>query len=216
MGPRAMKHLRKDTASPPPPVPIRLVPGTEPVAPRPGPSLLVRSLRMLRALHRYVGLPLVLFILLNAGTGLVLGWKKDVDALQPPTRRGASPRMADWRSLDEVGRAAEAALAQHLGPSSPPLRLDRLDVRPEHGVVKVLFKPGVWEVQVDPATLEVRSVAQRHSDWVEALHDGSLFGDAYKRVLTTVLGLGLVALSVSGAWLWYGPRRARRSKALVS
>jgi len=185
----------------------------EPVTPRSGPSLLVRSLRVLRSLHKYVGLPLALFILLNAGTGLVLGWKKDVDALQPPTRRGASLRMDDWRPLGEVGRVAEAALARHLGPHSPPPRLERLDVRPEHGVVKVLFKPGVWEVQVDPATLEVRSVAQRHSDWVEALHDGSLLGDSYKRVLTTVLGLGLVALSVSGVWLWYGPRRARRLKA---
>lgn len=198
----------------PPEAPLRLVSGAEPVAPRSGPSLLVRSLRALRSLHRYVGLPLVLFILLNASTGLVLGWKKEVDALQPPTRRGASVRMEDWRPLDAVSRAAEAALLQHLGPAALPApRLDRLDVRPEQGVVKALFKPGVWEVQVDPATLEVRSVAQRHSDWVEALHDGSLFGDAYKRVLTTVLGLGLVGLSLSGVWLWYGPRRARRLRA---
>ncbi len=188
-----------------------LSPGQTRPAARPGPSLWVRSLRVLREWHRYLGVPLALFVILNALTGLLLGWKKASATLQPPTARGASARLANWRSLEEVGRSAEAALAAHLGGSTPP-RLDRMDVRPERGIVKVLFTPGVWEVQVDPATLAVHSVARRHSDWIEALHDGSLFGEPFKQALTSMLALGLIALSVSGVWLWYGPRRLRRER----
>jgi uncharacterized iron-regulated membrane protein len=186
---------------------------TRPAA-RPGASLAVRSLRVLRELHRYLGVPLALFVIVNAFTGLLLGWKKESTTLQPPTARGTSPHLAEWRSLDAVGRTAEAALAAHLAPRAGTElpRLDRMDVRPERGVVKVLFKPGVWEVQVDPATLAVHSVARRHSDWIEALHDGSLFGESFKQALTSMLALGLIALSVSGVWLWYGPRRLRRER----
>jgi uncharacterized iron-regulated membrane protein len=76
----------------------------------------------------------------------------------------------------------------------------------------VQFTRKNWEVQVDPVTLEVLNVARRHSDWIEQLHDLSIISDGVKLVSMNVLGLGLMVLSLSGFWLWYGPVRLRRRK----
>jgi hypothetical protein len=87
-----------------------------------------------------------------------------------------------------------------------------MDVRPDKGIIKVLFKNGYWEVQVDGQTGKVLSVAQRHSDWIEHIHDGSIVNDVFKLAYTNILGIGLFVLAASGLWLWYGPKVIRRSK----
>ena len=87
--------------------------------------------------------------------------------------------------------------------------VDRFDVRPSKGIVKVLFEKGYWEVQVDGTNGEVKSIARRHSDWIEALHDGSIINDFFKLISMNILGVGLLFLIGSGLWLWYGPKRLR-------
>jgi uncharacterized iron-regulated membrane protein len=94
----------------------------------------------------------------------------------------------------------------------PGNEIDRMDVRPGDGIIKVLFKAGYWEAQVDGKTGKVLSVAQRHSDWIEHLHDGSIVNDFFKLGYVNVLGLGLMLLAITGVWLWHGPKVIRRSK----
>ncbi|HEX5750892.1 MAG TPA: PepSY domain-containing protein [Archangium sp.] len=166
-------------------------------------------MRRLRPVHRWVGVPLTLLILLSSLTGLLLGWKKYVAVLQPPVRHGVSLEARDWQPLHLLSSAAEAGLRNHLGAAPGPI--DRLDVRPSKGVAKVLFREGFWEVQVDLTTARVLSVDRRASDFIETLHDGSLLGEAFRATMSTLLGLGLLVLSVSGLWLWWGPKRVRRS-----
>ncbi|MBO6762019.1 MAG: DNA mismatch repair protein, partial [Roseivirga sp.] len=88
-----------------------------------------------------------------------------------------------------------------------------IEYRPTKGIAKVIFDTGSWEVQVDASSLEVLSVAKRHSDWIETIHDGSIISDAFKLVSMNILGLGLVFLTVTGLWLWYGPKRIRSLKS---
>lgn len=185
-------------------------PSLTPVAaPRQAPSRGVVWLRRLRPLHRWVGVPLTLLILLSSLTGMLLGWKKYVAVLQPPVQRGASLEARDWQPLHLIASAAEAGLREHLGAAPGPI--DRFDVRPSKGVAKVLFREGFWEVQVDLTTTRVLSVDRRASDFIETLHDGSILGEASRATMSTVLGLGLLLLSLSGLWLWWGPKWVRRS-----
>jgi uncharacterized iron-regulated membrane protein len=156
-----------------------------------------------------MGVSISLFILVTATTGILLGWKKNSDTLQPPTFDGVSSDVRQWQSFDAISRAAIRGM-DSLGNTNNPV--DRMDVRPDKGIVKVLFKDGYWEVQVDGKNAKVLSVAQRHSDWIEHLHDGSLFGDFFKLIYTNILGIGLFTLAVSGVWLWYGPKVIRKSK----
>ncbi len=166
-------------------------------------------LRRARPLHRWVGVPLTVLVLLSSLTGILLGWKKQLAVLQPPLRPGTSLEARDWQPLHLISLAAEAGLREHLG--APPGPIDRLDVRPSRGVAKVLFREGFWEVQVDLTTARVLSVDRRASDFIEALHDGSILqGEGSRVVWSTVLGLGLLVLALSGLWLWWGPRLTRR------
>lgn len=167
-------------------------------------------LRSYRVYHRYLGLGLGVFLIISSVTGLLLGWKKDIDLLQPPTQKGASTDLAQWISVAEMATLAQTALDSAQQLANTPI--DRLEARPDKGIVKVLFAEGYWEVQLDGSTGKVLSVARRHSDWIEHLHDGSIISDGFKLVSMNVVGLGLLALVISGFILWLFPRKVRQLK----
>lgn len=170
---------------------------------------LVRQLRQFRSLHRWVGISLAFFILISSITGLMLGWKKNVAILQPTTHQGASTSLHEWISFDRVAKIAQQALDS---VTQKKIALDRMDVRPDKGIIKVTFKEGYWEVQVDGSTGKVLSVAQRHADWIEHIHDGSIINEFIKVVYTNIIGTGLIALALSGLFLWYGPKVIRKMR----
>ncbi len=171
----------------------------------------VSLLRRFRTWHSLAGLALLLLLLVSSLTGMALAWKKNVAALQPPTHKGSSLDLHAWIPVGETAAIARQALQQHLAASSP-YPIERIEARPDKGIWKVIFDRGYWEVQVDGSTGRVLSVARRHSDWIEHLHDGSLFGEAVKLVSMNALGLGLLLMIVTGFWLYYGPRRLRAAK----
>lgn len=170
---------------------------------------LVDSLRKFRVWHRFIGTTVALFVVVSAATGILLGWKKNVDLLQPAERQGTTSELDKWASLQTIVASATQAMDSVRGYSAT---VDKLDVRPGKGIVKVLFKEGYWEVQVDGVTAKPLSVSRRHSDWLEKVHDGSIIDDIFKIGYTNMLGLGLFILSLSGLWLWYGPKVVRKIK----
>lgn len=172
---------------------------------------LVRSLRKFRSLHKWIGVVLGVFMVIMAITGLVLGWKKNVDILQPPTREGQSSNMNEWIGFQAVADNAIKAM-ESVGIYGAII--DRMDVRPKDGIIKVQFDQGYWEAQVDATTGGVLSLGRRHADWIEKVHDGSIVTDTFKLLYTNATGAGLTVLALSGMWLWLGPRLVRRWKAL--
>ncbi len=178
------------------------IPVTQDPANQRQPARSVRSMRVPRKWHRKVSMILLVFIVISSVTGLLLAWKKQVSWLQPAEMRGISTNMADWVAPIYIADAAKRALADSMKVSVDQLPvLDRLDARPKHGMVKVVFK-GDWEVQVDATTATVLWVAKRNVDWIERLHDGSIVADWFKNVSMTLLALGLMFLSGTGFWMW--------------
>ncbi|OEK07452.1 PepSY-associated TM helix domain-containing protein [Roseivirga misakiensis] len=170
---------------------------------------IAKSIRGYRKIHRYLGLGIALLLVISAITGILLAWKKDVDLLQPPTQKGAQLAIADYQPVEELANVALAAV-DSLNLSAD--NLDRIEYRPTKGIAKVIFDTGSWEVQVDATSLKVLSVAKRHSDWIESLHDGSIVSDFFKLLSMNVLGIGLLFLIVTGFWLWWGPKKIRGLK----
>lgn len=168
------------------------------------------TLRNYRTYHRYLGLALGLLVLISGLTGIALGWKKNVDLLQPPTQSGATTDLAQWIPLARMASIATAALDSAQRIANNPI--DRMEARPDKGMVKVLFLEGSWEVQLDGSTGNVLSVAQRHSDWIEKVHDGSIVSDLFKLITMNILGLGLLILTFTGVSLWLFPKRIRQLK----
>ncbi|MEL7160222.1 MAG: PepSY-associated TM helix domain-containing protein [Bacteroidota bacterium] len=174
-----------------------------------------RVLRKTRKLHRYSGITLFVFFFVMAVTGILLGWKKHSGgALLPTTQRGTTPEVSTWLPLDTLSLLATQGLYQATGEL---LEIDRIDVRPGKGILKFRFAGRQREVQVDGATGEVLSTGRRHSDWIEQVHDGSIVDDAlgiphgiFKVFYNSIMGVALVIFTVTGFWLWYGPKRMRR------
>lgn len=174
-----------------------------------------RVIRTARKLHRQAGISLFVLFFIMAVTGILLGWKKHAgEVIMPDTYRGTSPEMAEWLPLDRLSLLAAKALEEHSGESSD---LDRIDARPDKGSLKFLFKNRQSEVQLDGATGEVLSVGRRHSDWIEQVHDGSIIDDwlgvpngLFKVFYNSLMGVALIIFTVTGFWLWYGPKRMKR------
>jgi uncharacterized iron-regulated membrane protein len=171
---------------------------------------LVHRLRQFRSIHKWVGISVVLFMLITSITGVMLGWKKNVELLQPATLKGESTDVARWVSFEKISQSALRAIDSVTQEENP---IDRLDVRFDKGIIKVLFTKGYWEVQVDATTGKALSVAQRHADWIEHIHDGSIISDFFKIMYINYIGIGLLFLSITGFWLWYGPKVIRKAKS---
>lgn len=171
---------------------------------------IAKSLRGYRKIHKWIGLILAIILLLSALTGILLGWKKNVALLQPPTLSGMDKNMGSYRPVDELAAVSIQAV-DSLGLTAD--NFDRIEYRPTKGIAKVIFDKGSWEVQVDATSLEVLSVAKRHSDWIEHIHDGSIISETFKLISMNILGIGLVFLIITGLWLWYGPKRIRSIKS---
>jgi len=171
---------------------------------------LVDSLRKYRTWHRLIGTGLGLFVILISITGILLSWKKNVDLLQPPEQKGISSDLTQWVSVESIVQSATHAVDSVLGRT---IEVDKLDVRPSKGIIKVLFKEGYWEVQVDGTTGKSLSVMQRHTDWIEQVHDGSIINDFVKLTYSNIIGWGILILALSGFWLWYGPKVVKKMKA---
>lgn len=179
-------------------------------------------LRYFRMLHRKIAIALFLFFFFIAATGLLLGWKKNSGGLLlAPTQKGSSTEIHNWLSFDSLHSRAIQVLYDSISPELTST-IDRIDARPSKGVVKFVFDDHYWGIQLDATTGAVLGIERRNSDLIEDLHDGSFFddlletgGEEIKLVYTTIMGTSLIILTVTGSWLWYGPRLMRkRTRAL--
>jgi len=163
-----------------------------------------------RKSHRWGAIMIALPIAVVIGSGILLQLKKEMVWIQPPTVSGVmngSPDDGMSATFDEILAAAMAVPEAEITGWDD---VDRLDVRPDKGIVKVRGA-NRWEVQVDTATGEVVEVAYRRSDLIESIHDGSWFHDAAKLWVFLPSGAVLLALWLTGVYLWILPIWAKRA-----
>lgn len=175
-----------------------------------------RLIRISRKIHRTSAILLFFFFFFVAITSILLGWKKHSgDYLMPETRQGTSADLAQWMPLQHLDSIARVVYRETFSTETEP-QIDRMDVRKGDGIIKFTFKDSFKEVQLDGVTGNVLSVGTRRSDFIESIHDGSILDEYFntgngsmKLVYSTVMGLGLFFFTVTGFWLWYGPKRMR-------
>lgn len=172
---------------------------------------LSKKIRQWRRVHYYLGLSVAFFIFISAFTGIILAWKKNIDILQSPTKTGETSELYNWLSLEHLATIASKSIKSKV---KGEFIIDRMDVRPDKGIVKIIFSPGHWEVQVDGSNGRVLSISKRNSDLIEKIHDGSIVNDLFKLISMNLLGFAIILMLFSGLWLWYGPRVIRKIKHL--
>lgn len=169
-----------------------------------------RANKWSRSSHRWGAIIASLPVAVILGSGLLLQLKKESAWIQPPSATGSVRDAGPSIPFDRILRAAGSAERAGIETWAD---VDRLDVRPDKGIVKVRGRAdgaGAWEVQVDTATGEVLQVARRRSDLIESIHDGSFFaGDATKLWVFLPAAAILLLLWLTGMYLWALPVIAR-------
>ncbi|MDX8338318.1 PepSY domain-containing protein [Draconibacterium sp. IB214405] len=179
-----------------------------------------KLIRRFRKIHRVTGVFLFVVLVFVAVSGLLLTWKKNSGGLiLPKTQKGTSTELCEWLPLDSLHTIALQVYQDSISAAVSP-GLDKIDVRQSKGIIKFVFNEGYWGVQLDGATGEVLQIERRWSDLIENIHDGSILDHWFrtdgglKLFYSTITGLALMLFCLTGFWLWYGPKRMRRTKQL--
>lgn len=180
------------------------------VARRPAPRTAARGPRsgVARALarlmfhaHLWLGVLTAAIVLVVAATGIALNHKRGLGLMQEVEHEasGAFEAALPLAALAEAATGAAGEAAARAG-------VDRMDVRPDDGLVKVRFgDDATTEVTIDLHSGAVLAVGWRGDVFFEKLHSGEIFGDRWV-LLSDIAAVVLVLLLVSGYWLWLYPR----------
>ena len=175
-----------------------------------------RILRGFRKVHRTMGATLFVFFFVISVSGFLLGWKKNsFGVLQSATQKGSSTSFTQWLPLDSLKMKALFYVRKEL-ENEQSLEIKRIDVNEAKGIVKFIFTE-YYGVQLDGSTGNLLLLERRYSDLIEELHDGSVLdtyfkttGNPIKLIYTTLMSIALLLFTITGFWLWLGPKRMRK------
>lgn len=163
-----------------------------------------------RKIHYWASFAVAIPLLVMISSGLLLQGKKHWAWVQPVENRGTGTEPV----LDFDGILAAIKRVPDMNVQSWS-DVNRLDVRPGRGMVKVWLNNG-WEIQVDLNNGTILQTAYRRSDLIESIHDGSFFGGDWTKLgLFLPAGLVLLLLWFSGLWMWWLPFIAKRRRKAV-
>ena len=162
-----------------------------------------------RQIHKWGSIVIALPFLIVLVTGILLLLKKELGFIQPPTAIGTTqvPTLAFEHILDisKSVKIAEINTWQDV---------DRLDVRPDKGLVKVRSNNSI-EIQIDTSSGEVLHVAKRNSDFIESIHDGTFFEKNANLWLMLPMAITMLALVITGLVLFFSPYIRNRKKRMT-
>ena len=163
-----------------------------------------------RKLHRWGSIAVALPFVIVLCTGLLLQLKKQLTWVQPTEQKTAVhvPTVTMEQILATARSVPEAKVSSWAD-------IDRLDVRPGKGIVKVATITH-WELQMELATGTLLQSAYRRSDLIESIHDGSFFHPLVKLWVFLPAAVIVLGLWITGMYLFLLPFRARANKRRVA
>ncbi len=154
--------------------------------------------------HLWLGVLFTAVLLVVSITGILLNHKVPL-GLMPEVSHEPTAEFTAALPLAELARRALEAAGETGGIAS----IDRMDVRPRNGLVKVRLRdPESTEVTLDIASGSVLHIGVRGDVFLERLHSGEALGKGWV-LLSDAGAVALIVLLVSGYWLWLWPRWRR-------
>ncbi len=174
---------------------------------------LAKQSRWYRKVHRFIAMPLVVFMFILGATGLLLTWKDELQ-LKLKSQKALNQEL-EMISLDSI----QAIAVNYVNQQDLSSEINRIDFRPSKGIAKVRFENHFTEIQIDCYSGAILSDKTRTADIIEMIHDGSildyLFGNQstpFKLFYSTITSLGLMLLAFTGFWLWLKPKQIKNKK----
>lgn len=157
--------------------------------------------RTMVQVHLWIGVLFSAVLLVISITGILLNHKTEL-GLMPDVSSKPTADFPQALPLPELSRIALEAAGETKGVAA----IDRMDVRPKKGLVKVRLRdPSTTEVTVDIYTGKVLHTGARSDVFMEKLHSGELLGDRW--ILLSDAGAAIcILLILTGYWQWIWPR----------
>lgn len=170
-------------------------------------------------LHLWLGVLSTVALIAISITGILLNHKRGL-GLMPEVEHAPTGDFASAIALERMAYAALAAAPAAArgdwkeGDAVDVGLIDRMDVRPRNGFVKVRLRDKAsTEMTVDINSGQVVHVGRRGDVFLEKLHSGEVFGGLPFVILSDIAAVALVLTLVTGYWLWLVPKLARASSA---
>lgn len=156
--------------------------------------------------HLWLGVVFTVALTAISITGILLNHKRGL-GLMPDV---AHTPVAAFEHALPLARLGEIALRAVRPDSALDARfIDRMDVRPRDGFVKVRLRDAAsTEATVDLTTGRVLHIGPRGDAFLEKLHSGEIFG-GQGVLLSDAAAVALVITLITGVWLWLAPKLRR-------
>jgi hypothetical protein len=165
--------------------------------------------------HLWLGVLSTIALIAIAITGILLNHKRGL-GLMPDVPHEPTGPFAGAISVERMAYAALLAAPESARPgwsagdSVDVSLIDRMDVRPRDGFVKVRLRDKAsTEMTVDINTGQVVHTGRRGDVFLEKLHTGEIFGGIRFVILSDIAAIALVLTLITGYWLWLVPKLSR-------
>lgn len=166
-------------------------------------------------LHLWLGVIVTVALVAISVTGILLNHKRGL-GLMPDVPHEPTAPFEHAIPLERLAHAALMAVPDsargNWKPGDPvDVRvIDRMDVRPRDGYVKVRMRDKAsTEATVDIASGAVVHVGKRGDVFLEKLHSGEIFGGQPYVLLSDIAAVALLITLITGYWLWLAPKFSR-------
>ena len=169
-------------------------------------------------IHLWLGVLSTIALIAISVTGILLNHKRGL-GLMPDVAHEAT---GDFVAALPIERLAYAALVAAPAATKGDWKegdavdiglIDRMDVRPRNGFVKVRLRDrAAMEMTVDINTGRVIHVGRRGDVFLEKLHSGEIFGGLPFVIISDIAAVALVLTLITGYWLWLVPKLSRGTR----
>lgn len=163
-------------------------------------------------LHLWLGVMVTVALVAISVTGILLNHKRGL-GLMPDVPHEPSAPFEHAIPLERLALAALMAVPDSArggwqpGDAVDVRVIDRMDVRPRDGFVKVRMRDKAsTEATVDIASGSVIHVGKRGDVFLEKLHSGEIFGGQPYVLLSDLAAVALMITLITGYWLWLAPK----------
>jgi len=168
--------------------------------------------------HLWLGVLSTIALIGISITGILLNHKRGL-GLMPDVPHEPTGEFTAAIPIERMAYAALVAAPQEAkgdwkeGDPVDVGLIDRMDVRPRNGFVKVRLRDKAsMEMTVDINTGTVIHTGRRGDVFLEKLHSGEIFGGVSFVILSDIAAIALVLTLITGYWLWLVPKLSRRTR----
>ena len=169
-------------------------------------------------IHLWLGVLSTIALIAISITGILLNHKRGL-GLMPDVPHEPSGAFTAAIPIERMAYAALVAAPQAAkgdwkeGDPVDIGLIDRMDVRPRNGFVKIRLRDKAsMEMTVDINSGQVIHTGRRGDVFLEKLHSGEIFGGLPFVILSDIAAIALVLTLLTGYWLWLVPKLSRGTR----